>query len=127
VGEEIKTKTRAARYAAPGFAGWHRLRQSATDAFSLRHARLSATPTEQRDAEDPRDLQDSKDSKMMRRETRFGSLEHYDKGGVEVINDDPRNYAFDCARRLASLRMTVFNQRSEVKKYAVAEQAIHRG
>ncbi len=31
---------------------------------------------------------------MMRRETRFGSLEHYEKGGVEVINDDPRNYAF---------------------------------
>ena len=26
--------------------------------------------------------------------TRFGSLEHYEKGGVEVINDDPRNYAF---------------------------------
>lgn len=26
--------------------------------------------------------------------TRFGSLEKYEKGGVEVINDDPRNYAF---------------------------------
>jgi len=26
--------------------------------------------------------------------TRFGSLEHYEKGGVRVINDDPRNYAF---------------------------------
>jgi hypothetical protein len=26
--------------------------------------------------------------------TRFGSLEHNEKGGVEVINDDPRNYAF---------------------------------
>jgi hypothetical protein len=26
--------------------------------------------------------------------TKFGSLEHYEKGGVEVINDDPKNYAF---------------------------------
>jgi hypothetical protein len=26
--------------------------------------------------------------------TRFGSLEHYEKGGIQVINDDPRNYAF---------------------------------
>jgi hypothetical protein len=26
--------------------------------------------------------------------TRFGSLDHYEKGGVEIINDDPRHYAF---------------------------------
>lgn len=26
--------------------------------------------------------------------TRFGSLDDYDKGGVEIINDDPRHYAF---------------------------------
>jgi hypothetical protein len=26
--------------------------------------------------------------------TRFGSLSHYEKGGVEVINDDPKNYVF---------------------------------
>ena len=26
--------------------------------------------------------------------TRFGSLRHYEKGGVEVIKDDPRNYVF---------------------------------
>jgi hypothetical protein len=31
---------------------------------------------------------------MMRRKTQFGSLQHYEKGHVEVINDDPRNYAF---------------------------------
>ena len=30
----------------------------------------------------------------MPRRTQFGSLEHYEKGGVEAINDDPRNYAF---------------------------------
>jgi hypothetical protein len=32
--------------------------------------------------EDPKDMEDRK---MMRRKTRFGSLEHYEKGGVEVI------------------------------------------
>ena len=26
--------------------------------------------------------------------TRFGSLARFDKGGVEVINDDARNYVF---------------------------------
>jgi hypothetical protein len=26
--------------------------------------------------------------------TRFGSLEQYEKGGVEVIDDDPKHYAF---------------------------------
>jgi len=26
--------------------------------------------------------------------TRFGSLEHYEKGGVQPLGDDPRNYAF---------------------------------
>jgi len=26
--------------------------------------------------------------------TRFGSLDSYDKGGVELINDNPRNYVF---------------------------------
>lgn len=30
----------------------------------------------------------------MRYRTRFGSPEHHEKGGVEVINADPRNYAF---------------------------------
>ena len=31
---------------------------------------------------------------MAQHTTRFGSLERYDKGGVEVINDDARNYVF---------------------------------
>ncbi len=26
--------------------------------------------------------------------TRFGSLDDFEKGGVEIINDDPRNYVF---------------------------------
>jgi hypothetical protein len=38
----------------------------------------------------------------MLRETRFGSLEHYEKGGVQVIDDDPRNYAFSNIFEVAS-------------------------
>ena len=38
----------------------------------------------------------------MGRETRFGSLEHFEKGGVQVINDDPRNYAFSNIFEVAS-------------------------
>ena len=34
--------------------------------------------------------------------TRFGSLAHYDKGGVEVIKDDPRNYVFSNVFEVAS-------------------------
>jgi hypothetical protein len=30
----------------------------------------------------------------MQYETRFGSLNDFDKGGVEIIDDDPRNYVF---------------------------------
>jgi hypothetical protein len=30
----------------------------------------------------------------MQYETRFGSLNDYDKGGVEIIDDDPKNYVF---------------------------------
>ena len=51
------------------------------------------------DLEDPKDIEDRK---VMRRNTRFGSLEHYEKGGVEVINDDPRNYAFSNIFEVAS-------------------------
>ena len=42
------------------------------------------------------------DPKTMPRKTRFGSLEHYEKGGVEVINDDPRNYVFSNIFEVAS-------------------------
>ena len=34
--------------------------------------------------------------------TRFGSLQHFDKGGVEVIKDDPRNYVFSNVFEVAS-------------------------
>src|SRR5687768_9861481 len=34
--------------------------------------------------------------------TRFGSLAHWEKGGVEVINDDPRNYVFSNIFEVAS-------------------------
>jgi hypothetical protein len=40
---------------------------------------------------------------MTRRfETKFGSLEGYEKGAVEVIDDDPRNYAFSNVFEVAS-------------------------
>jgi hypothetical protein len=39
---------------------------------------------------------------MTRYVTRFGSLQHYEKGGVEVINDDPRHYAFSNIFEVAS-------------------------
>jgi hypothetical protein len=38
----------------------------------------------------------------MQQITRFGSLERYDKGGVEVINDDARNYVFSNLFEVAS-------------------------
>ena len=34
--------------------------------------------------------------------TRFGSLTNYEKGGVEIINDDPRHYAFSNVFEVAS-------------------------
>ena len=34
--------------------------------------------------------------------TRFGSLEQYEKGGVEIVNDDPRHYAFSNIFEVAS-------------------------
>jgi hypothetical protein len=34
--------------------------------------------------------------------TRFGSLRHFEKGGVEVINDDARNYVFSNIFEVAS-------------------------
>ena len=52
--------------------------------------------------QDPQDLKNPKDPKMMRRGTRFGSLEHFEKGGVEVINDDARNYVFSNIFEVAS-------------------------
>lgn len=38
----------------------------------------------------------------MQYQTRFGALGHYDKGGVEVFRDDPRNYAFSNVYEVAS-------------------------
>jgi hypothetical protein len=34
--------------------------------------------------------------------TKFGSLEHYEKGSVEVIDDDPKHYAFSNLFEVAS-------------------------
>jgi hypothetical protein len=39
---------------------------------------------------------------MAQHTTRFGSLAHYEKGGVEVIHDDARNYVFSNVFEVAS-------------------------
>jgi hypothetical protein len=39
---------------------------------------------------------------MASQPTRFGSLRHFEKGGVEVIKDDPRNYVFSNVFEVAS-------------------------
>jgi len=39
---------------------------------------------------------------MAQQATRFGSLERFEKGGVEVINDDARNYVFSNVFEVAS-------------------------
>ena len=39
---------------------------------------------------------------MSHRTTRFGSLERWEKGGVEVIDDDPRHYVFSNLFEVAS-------------------------
>ncbi|HUA32440.1 MAG TPA: hypothetical protein VMA09_02455 [Candidatus Binataceae bacterium] len=38
----------------------------------------------------------------MSRQTRFGSLNNYEKGGVQIINDDPKNYVFSNIFEVAS-------------------------
>jgi len=38
----------------------------------------------------------------MPHQTRFGSLDNFEKGGVEVINDDPKNYVFSNIYEVAS-------------------------
>ena len=39
---------------------------------------------------------------MPKTQTRFGSLAHFEKGGIQPINDDPRNYAFSNIFEVAS-------------------------
>src|SRR6185437_9457144 len=78
---------------------WHRLRQSATDALRSSYPASVSRADREMQAEGPPDMEDSA---KMRRKTRFGSLEHFEKGGVEVINDDPRNYAFSNIFEVAS-------------------------
>ena len=39
---------------------------------------------------------------MTQYRTRFGSLDHYEKGEVEVINDNPKNYVFSNIFEVAS-------------------------
>ena len=43
-------------------------------------------------------------------QTVFGSLEHYEKGGVQVIDDDPKHYVFSNAFEM--MRLLVSSARS---------------
>jgi len=47
-------------------------------------------------------LSNAEDPKVTQHRTRFGSIEKYEKGGVQVINDDPRNYVFSNIFEVAS-------------------------
>jgi quercetin dioxygenase-like cupin family protein len=38
----------------------------------------------------------------MSHQTHFGSLDNFEKGGVEIINDDPKNYVFSNIYEVAS-------------------------
>lgn len=40
---------------------------------------------------------------MNNQRTIFGSLEHYEKGGVQIIDDDPKRYAFSNVFEVASM------------------------
>ena len=39
---------------------------------------------------------------MTQYQTRFGSLQDYDKGRVEIVDDDPKNYVFSNVFEVAS-------------------------
>ena len=51
--------------------------------------------------------------------TRFGSLDRWEKGGVEVINDDARNYVFSRAPQtigefLRATNLTLYGSSFEI-------------
>jgi hypothetical protein len=39
---------------------------------------------------------------MSQYRTRFGSLDHFEKGGIQVINDNPKNYVFSNVYEVAA-------------------------
>jgi len=39
---------------------------------------------------------------MIQYQTRFGSIQDYEKGGVEIVDDDPKNYVFSNAFEVAA-------------------------
>jgi hypothetical protein len=43
-----------------------------------------------------------KEFRMSQPTTRFGSLDHWEKGGVEIIDDDPKHYVFSNVFEVAS-------------------------
>jgi hypothetical protein len=55
--------------------------------------------------------------------TRLASLASYEKGGVEVINDDPKNYAFSNIFEVASLAKP-FEQIAVAKNFEYVLEAV---
>src|SRR6266851_4174362 len=55
--------------------------------------------------------------------TRLASLEHYEKGLVEVIDDDPKNYAFSNIFEVAS-RAKPFEQIAVAKNFEYVLEAV---
>ena len=55
--------------------------------------------------------------------TRLASLDHYDKGLVEVIDDDPKNYAFSNIFEVAS-RAKPFEQIAVAKNFEYVLEAV---
>jgi hypothetical protein len=39
---------------------------------------------------------------MAQHKTQFGSLDHFEKGGIQIINDDPKNYVFSNVYEVAA-------------------------
>jgi hypothetical protein len=56
-------------------------------------------------------------------ETRLASLAHYVKGGVEIIDDDPKNYAFSNIFEVASLAEP-FEQIAVAKNFEYVLEAV---
>lgn len=56
-------------------------------------------------------------------ETRLGSLASFEKGGVEVIDDDPKNYAFSNIFEVASLAKP-FEQIAVAKNFEYVLEAV---
>src|SRR5919199_4689498 len=71
--------------------------------YALRTSAASITPRGCLKASTHPGRREERGHSMTRRfETKFGSLEHYEKGAVEVIDDDAKHYTFSNVFEVAS-------------------------